>query len=154
MCMSIGRAPKSSPPGIDSVHLAAAGEQRAEHVDRGADPLGQLVRRDGHQLGRRSSAPADPGRARSHVTPIAASSSPMIDTSTRSGTLASSYTPSASRLAAISLSAEFLAPGTSIRPDSGPGARRTTIRPRRWRRISHRRTIVRAELAWPSDGAL
>ena len=40
----------------------------------------------------------------------------MIDTSAMSGTLVSSYTPSASRLAAISLSTEFLAPGTSDRP--------------------------------------
>ena len=44
----------------------------------------------------------------------------MIDTSVRSGTFVSSYTPSASRLAAISLSTAFLAPGTLIVPSSGP----------------------------------
>ena len=51
----------------------------------------------------------------------------MIPTSTIDGTLVISNTPSAIRLAAISLSTEFLAPGTTTSPDSGP-ARRTVMR--------------------------
>ena len=50
MCMSIGRAPKSSPPGIDSRDPPAAREQRAEHVDRRPDPLDQLVRGDRREV--------------------------------------------------------------------------------------------------------
>ena len=50
----------------------------------------------------------------------------MMSTSAMPGTLVSSYSPSASSVAAISLSTEFLAPGTSTSPCSGP-ARRTTI---------------------------
>ncbi len=119
MCMSIGRAPKSSPPGIDRV-------TSPQRVSSGPSTLTEARMRSASSYGATGTSrpplvsTSRSGPERSHVTPIAASSSPMIDTSTRSGTLASSYTPSASRLAAISLSAEFLAPGTSIRPDSGP----------------------------------
>ena len=52
----------------------------------------------------------------------------MIGTSTIAGTLVSSYSPSARIVAAISLSTEFLAPGTSIVPCSSP-TRRTMICP-------------------------
>ena len=44
----------------------------------------------------------------------------MIATSAMSGTLVNTYSPSASRVAAISFSTEFLAPGTLIVPSSGP----------------------------------
>ena len=48
-------------------------------------------------------------------TPRAASRSPMIATSLIAGTLVSSYTPSARRLAAISLRTAFFAPGDADR---------------------------------------
>ena len=109
-------------------HPAAAREQRAEHVDRRPDPLDQLVRGD-RRRGRRcwQAQPAVVRRIDASM-PIAASSSPMIATSTISGTLVSSYSPSARIVAAISLSTEFLAPGTSIVPCSSP-TRRTRIWP-------------------------
>ena len=47
----------------------------------------------------------------------------MIPTSTIAGTLVISNTPSAIRLAAISFSTEFLAPGTTTSPSSGPAWR-------------------------------
>ncbi len=50
MCMSIGRLPKSSPPGSDSVTRAASGEQRSEHIDRRADALDEFVRRHGVEV--------------------------------------------------------------------------------------------------------
>ena len=50
----------------------------------------------------------------------------MRSTSTMRGTLPSRYLPSASRVAAISLSTEFLAPATATVPSSG-GPDRTTI---------------------------
>jgi hypothetical protein len=54
------------------------------------------------------------------VSPIAPSSSDMMPTSAMAGTLVISNTPSAMRLAAINLSTEFLAPGTTTSPSSGP----------------------------------
>ena len=50
----------------------------------------------------------------------------MISTSMMSGTLDSSYTPSAINVAAINFSTEFFAPGTTTVPFSGP-ERCTTI---------------------------
>ena len=49
-------------------------------------------------------------------TPIAASRSLMMVTSTMLGTFDRRYTPSASNVAAISFSTEFLAPGTTTVP--------------------------------------
>ena len=83
----------------------------------------------GDELAAVASSRSRPGDRRRDVTPIAASSSPMIDTSTMSGTLVSSYSPSARRLAAISLSTEFLAPGTSIVPSSWPTRRTRDLPP-------------------------
>ena len=51
----------------------------------------------------------------------------MIETSTMSGTLLSSKTPSVSSVVAISLSTEFFAPGTTTVPDSGPVLRTTIV---------------------------
>ena len=53
-------------------------------------------------------------------TPMAPSSSPMMSTSVIRGTLVSTWRPSASRQAAISLSTEFLAPPARTVPDRGP----------------------------------
>ena len=128
-CMSIGREPKSSPPGKRDLGVAESAEQRAEHVDRGPDPLDELVGRDrgdrtvvvqGRARRRRHTSPP-------HRTPIAPSSSHMMPTSSMPGTLVSRYSPSARIVAAISLSTEFLAPGTRTEPESGP-LRRATIR--------------------------
>ena len=58
--------------------------------------------------------------------PIDVSRSLMQSTSAMAGTLPSTYRPSASAVAAISFSTEFLAPPTVTVPDSGPD-RRTTI---------------------------
>ncbi len=119
MCMSIGRAPKSSPPGIES-------RTSPQRVSSGPRTLIDALIRSTSSYGATGVRPprfvitSTPGSGRCDDTPSASSSSPMIDTSVRSGTLVSSYTPSASRLAAISLSTEFLAPGTRIVPCSGP----------------------------------
>ena len=51
----------------------------------------------------------------------------MMATSAMAGTFDRWYTPSASNVAAISLSTEFLAPGTTTSPCRG-AARRITIR--------------------------
>ena len=53
----------------------------------------------------------------------------MIATSTMSGTLDSSYVPSANSVVAISLSTEFFAPGTVTTPSSGPLPRTTIVSP-------------------------
>jgi len=50
----------------------------------------------------------------------------MIDTSAILGTFEISEVPSASKQAAINLSTEFFAPGTSTRPERSP-ARRTVM---------------------------
>ncbi len=64
--MSIGRAPKSSPPGIDTLRLAAAGQQRPQDQDRRPDPLDQLVGR----LRRDDRGPDDPQRRRPGHTAV------------------------------------------------------------------------------------
>ena len=51
----------------------------------------------------------------------------MIETSAMSGTLVSSNAPSQRIVVAISLSTEFLAPGTTTVPDSGPPPRTTML---------------------------
>ena len=106
--------------GHRQAHLAAARQQRAEHVDRGADALDELVGGDRDEVAVVARGPAVPAPGCCVRTPRAASSSPMIATSSIAGTLVSSYSPSASRLAAISLSTAFFAPGTRIVPSSGP----------------------------------
>ena len=59
-------------------------------------------------------------RPRRTSTPMAPSSSPMMSTSVMRGTLVSTWVPSASRQAAISLSTEFLAPPARTVPSRGP----------------------------------
>ena len=124
--MSIGREPKSSPPGSDNrtepqrpisgpstlidarirstSSYGATGTSRPSLMSRIAPPPSTTVR-----------------------TPIAPSSSLMIATSAMSGTLVSRYSPSASSDAAISFRTEFFAPGTVISPSSGD-ERRTMMR--------------------------
>ena len=46
----MGRVPKSSPPGI-ATRARPAGQEGAEHDDRGPHPLDQLVGRLGHEDG-------------------------------------------------------------------------------------------------------
>ena len=79
-------------------HVTASGEQRAEHVDRGPDPLDQLVRGHGREVARVGDHAGSRCRAATIRSPIAVSRSPMIATSTIAGTLLISNTPSASRL--------------------------------------------------------
>ena len=125
--MSIGRAPKSSPPGIDR-------RTRPQRVSSGPSTLIDARIRSTSSYGatgvrspslRRRSRPSTGGVTR---MPIASSRSPRISTSTIAGTLVSSYSPSARIVAAISLSTAFLAPGTSIVPCSSP-TRRMAISP-------------------------
>src|SRR5439155_25403417 len=54
------------------------------------------------------------------------SRSHMVSTSAMRGTLDSTYSPSASTVAAISLRAEFLAPDTRTEPSRGPPGRTMT----------------------------
>ena len=133
--MSIGRAPKSSPPG---------NERRTwpQRVSSGPSTLIDARIRSTSSYGAtgvRSPLLVRTSRPRSGATidtPIAPSSSPMIDTSTISGTLPSSNDPSVSSVAAISFSTEFLAPGTTTSPASGPAWRTHTIDgsgPARWK---------------------
>ena len=118
-CMSIGRAPKSSPPGIDR-------RTSPQRVNSGPSTLIDARIRSTSSygaMGTRSpsfSRISCPGSGQRVRTPRAASNSPMIATSSIAGTLVSSYFPSASRLAAINLSTAFFAPGTRIVPSSGP----------------------------------
>ena len=126
-CMSIGRAPKSSPPGIDR-------RTRPKRVSSGPSTLIDARMRSTSSYGatgtrspsfvRRST----PGSGDHDRTPMASNRSPRIRTSAIAGTFVSSYSPSARIVAAISLSTAFLAPGTSIVPCSSP-TRRTTICP-------------------------
>ena len=51
--MSMGRLPKSSPPGSDTLAIARAGQQGPEDDDRGTHLLHQLVGRLGDERGRR-----------------------------------------------------------------------------------------------------
>ena len=109
-------------------HVPAAREQRAEHVDRRPDPFDQLIRRDRRQIAVVGEDRRAACRRRSIDRPIAPSRSAMIDTSTISGTLASSNDPSVSNVAAISFSTEFLAPGTTTSPAADRrGGRRSTV---------------------------
>ena len=101
---------------------ALAGEQRAEHDDRGPHPLDQLVGRHGHELGGRVdeeialSVALDRGAERpEHV----GHDRDIGDTRD----VASRVVPSASRLAAMSFRAEFLAPWTGTSPRRGPEGR-------------------------------
>ncbi len=54
--MSIGREPKSSPPGKGDASLTTPGEQRTEHADRRPHPLDQVIGRLGMDLVRRAEA--------------------------------------------------------------------------------------------------
>ena len=111
----MGRLPKSSPPGSDTLARPGTRQQRPEHDHRGAHLLHQLVGRLGDEVGGdvddEVARPAVGGRR--HASPArrwSRSTSAMISTSTMWGTPDRTWRPSASRQAAISLSAEFLAP--------------------------------------------
>ena len=147
--MSIGREPKSSPPGSDSRTCPQRREQRSEHVDRGPDPLDELVRARPARCCRCWSARAGPARGGSSSTPIAASRSPMIvdvgDVG-HVGEFVRRRRPSS--VVAISLSTEFLAPGTVTTPSSGP-LPRTTITSS-WSGASRRERPDQAG-SWPTS---
>ena len=74
----------------------------------------------------------------------------MIVTSAMSGTLVRWYVPSASSVVAISLSTEFLAPGTVTTPASGP-LPRTTMRRRRWEAARRARERPDRAGSWPTS---
>ena len=105
---------------------AVAGEQRAEHDDRGPHLLDELVGGDGRHVVRdgdlevASRAVGPRGRT---SAPIARRTSDMIATSLMTGTLSRRCTPGASRHAAMSFSTEFFAPFTCTLPCSGPDGR-------------------------------
>src|SRR6056297_3404267 len=119
MCMSMGRAPKSSPPGIDN-------RMWPQRVSSGPSTLIDARIRSTSSYGATGvRSPVSVSSRRSRVgrsmrTPIASSRSPMMPTSAMSGTLVISKVPSVSSVAAINLSTEFLAPGTATVPASGP----------------------------------
>ena len=73
-------------------HVPAPGEQRTEHVDRGPDPLDELVRRDGREVAAVGEDAAGRVRARRSTRRSPPSRSPMIATSTIVGDVASART--------------------------------------------------------------
>ena len=114
-CMSIGRAPKSSPPGID--------RRTCPHrVRRGPSTLIDARIRSTNSYGATgvrspvSVSSKRSGAGRLISTPIATSRSLMMSTSAIAGTLVISNVPSHSSVVAISLSTEFFAPGTTTCP--------------------------------------
>ena len=100
--------------------VTAAGEQRAEHVDRRPDPFDQFVRGDRDDVARVGQLEAARRRCAPCRRRSPPSRSPMIVTSAMSGTLVRWNVPSVSNVVAISFSTEFLAPGTVTVPESGP----------------------------------
>ena len=119
--MSMGRGPKSSPPGIDTLARPYRASRRPEHHHRGPHLLDQLVGRLGDERRPGLVTTSSSGvRPRCTSTPMAPSTSAMMSTSVMRGTLVSTWRPSASRQAAISLSTEFLAPPARTVPCSGP----------------------------------
>ena len=124
--MSIGRLPKSSPPGSESV-------TRPQRPSNGPSTLIEARIRSTSSYGAtgvmspRFVIVIEPSAPNVVDTPIAANRSLMMLTSAMAGTLDSRYTPSASSVAAMSFRTEFLAPGTTTAPCSGT-ARRMTIR--------------------------
>ena len=127
-CMSIGREPKSSPPGSDR-------RTCPQRVRSGPSTLIEARIRSTSSYGATGTmlpvltSSSRPGAGRVIVTPMAVSRSPMMATSAMSGTFESWYVPSASRLVAISLRTEFLAPGTVTTPSRGPLPRTTIVSP-------------------------
>src|SRR4051794_8715297 len=123
--MSMGRGPKSSPPG----NATRAWPKRASSGPR--TTIDARIRSTssygatGSTSAGRTTVRASPSW--STVRPIERSRSAMAATSSSAGTLRSTKVPSARTVAAISLSTEFLAPLTRTRPSSGPLGR-TTIR--------------------------
>ena len=136
-CACPGRASRccrrrGAPPGP-----AAAGDQRTQHADRGAQPADQVVGRLVPELVRaRRWSPCRSGCRRpaagrgcstATVHPSSSSSRAITCTSRMSGTLVIGVRPRASRAAAISFRALFFAPPTCAVPrsgcDSGPSDR-------------------------------
>ena len=104
--------------------VAAAREQRSEHVDRGPDPLDELVGRDRRRGRRCWSGPADRvgSGGRSYTDRGEQFGHDRRRRRCRARWPART-TPSARSVAAISFSTEFLAPGTTTSPASGPAWR-------------------------------
>ena len=131
MWKSIGRSPKSSPPGsgMRTVPQRAISRPNTTTDARifskssgGAAGIEGVGGRGGH----RQVAVVQPlDRA-----PNPRSTSAMVSTSLMHGTLESTERPSASRQATISLSAEFFAPPAVTVPESGPPASTTIWSPR------------------------
>ena len=124
MCWSTGREPIAQPPGSDTRRLAEARQQRAEHEDRRAHRLHQLVRRLGRGRCRDASSVTASGAAslRSARTPMLRSSFSVVATSCSRGTLASVTGSAVSSAAHSSGSAAFLAPEMATSPSSAAAA--------------------------------
>ena len=106
--------------------LAAARQQRTEHVDRRAHARHELVRRLGVQRRRRVDLQLGGAASTRRRAPIARSTSIITSRSATGSTLRSVVTPGASNAAAICLVPAFLvAPETRTVPCSGPPARTT-----------------------------
>ena len=118
---SIGRSPKSSPPGSGT----RTEPQRASRRPRTTTEA--RIRSNSSKGPEGTSSPSggvvtltSPLSRRSTRAPMARRTSAMVSTSEMRGTLESTVQPSASREAAISLSAEFFAPPALTVPWSGP----------------------------------
>ena len=122
-CMSIGREPKSSPPGRAEAGPTAAGQERARA--QRWKPACAAPDRSAPR------SPAPPGwsaagvrglfGSRSLRTPSGAQQLPHeLDVDDARARWRASYSPSARMAAAISLSTEFLAPPTVTVPANGP----------------------------------
>ncbi len=145
-CISMGRDPKSSPPGIatrarpilasngPSTTIEARIRSTKLYGAIGSISLGTLM--------------STRWPVRRISTPMASNNSIMIATSVMSGTLTKEVVPSASSEAAISLRALFFAPPIRSWPSKGPlpRTRNLSISPvcsSKWRRTHHSRGSFR-----------
>ena len=119
ICMSIGRSPKSSPPGraisILPTRETSGPSRLIDARIRPARSAGTLVDNSPEWVMRN-----EPSLPVSTWEPIERRRSDMMSTSTISGTLSRLNSPSASTVAAINFRTEFFAPGTRTVPCKGP----------------------------------
>ena len=120
-------APDVVAAGQRDARLAAAREQRAEHVDRRPHPADEVVGRLGGQPARRCRCAAPRGRPTRPRRRRRGSTSIITSRSATGGRLRTTVTPGASKAAASCFSPEFfVAPETLIVPESGGPGRTAT----------------------------
>ena len=133
-CMSMGRPPKSSPPG-NAISISP------HRPSNGPTKLTDARMRSASSKGATGVMaplftismcwPTSPAGAGWKVmrNPTAVRRSAMMSTSTMTGAFVKRYRPSASNVAAISFKTEFLAPGTVTSPAKGPLCEATMMSP-------------------------